>query len=116
MTPHCGMTSEVALLKEGGNCTHHYRCGSKYLRRTTSKLVFLLRRTHVPKSRSQRVTGEARKNTRNILKHPSVISQPGNEREGHMVRYHAWTPSCTVPAITIADIWLKNMTRGGIFI
>lgn len=56
------------------------------------------------------------KNTRNILKHPSVISQPGNEREGHMVRYHAWTPSCTVPAITIADIWLKNMTRGGIFI
>ena len=61
MTPHCGMTSEVALLKEGGNCTHHYRCGSKYLRRTTSKLVFLLRRTHVPKSRSQRVTGEARK-------------------------------------------------------
>jgi hypothetical protein len=43
MTPHCGVISEITILKEGVICTHHHRRGSEYLCRTTSKFVFLVR-------------------------------------------------------------------------
>lgn len=35
---------------------------------------------------------------------------------GMFVNIHACTPSCTVPAMTVATTWHQNIERGGTFI
>ena len=39
----------------------------------------------------------------------------GEHMSGMLVNIHAWTPSCTVPAMTVATTCAQNMGRGGIF-
>jgi hypothetical protein len=47
--------------------------------------------------------------------HQNVFWSLRSHMSGMLVNIHACTPSCVVPAMTVAMIWHMNIVRGGIF-